>query len=186
MSAAVPMTSPPLRFQEFALGPAQFELRRAGHRVRLERKPLELLILLAEKRGNLVSREEIIQRVWGDDVYFDAERGVNNAVRKIRAALHAESAQPQFVETIVGKGYRFIAPVNAESTRVAAATPSPSVGAARATSLNPEALNAEETSAAGSSALPSFSQSRPGRRLLAAAGLLVAMLAIVFFFTLGR
>jgi TolB-like protein/DNA-binding winged helix-turn-helix (wHTH) protein/Tfp pilus assembly protein PilF len=180
------MTSPSLRFQNFELNPAQFELRRAGHRVRLERKPLELLILLAEKRGNLVSREEIIQRVWGDDVYFDAERGINNAVRKIRAALHDESTQPQFVETIVGKGYRFIAPVNAESTRVAAATPSPNVGAALATSLNPEALNAEETSAAGSSALPSFSHSRPGRRLLAASGLLAAVLAIVFVLTLGR
>jgi DNA-binding winged helix-turn-helix (wHTH) protein len=127
------MTSPPLRFQDFELDPAQFELRRAGHRVRLERKPLELLILLAEKRGNLVSREEIVQRVWGDDVYFDAERGINNAVRKIRAALHDESAQPRFVETVVGKGYRFIAPVNggrAETTTGAtAATPPPSLGA---------------------------------------------------------
>ena len=106
------MTSLLLRFRDFELDAAEFELRRAGHRVRLERKPLELLILLAEKRGTLVSREEIIQRVWGDDVYFDAERGVNNAVRKIRAALHDESGQPQFVETVVGKGYRFIAPLN--------------------------------------------------------------------------
>src|SRR5215469_12177034 len=110
------MTSPTLRFREFELEPAQFELRRAGHRLRLERKPLELLILLVENRGNLVKREEIIQRVWGGDVYFDAERGINNAIRKIRAALHDESGQPQFVETIVGKGYRFIAPVNPEST----------------------------------------------------------------------
>src|ERR1700751_452284 len=111
MSAAVPMTSPPLRFQEFDLDPAKFELRRAGHRVRLERKPLELLILLAERRGKLLSRGEIVQRVWGADLYFDTERGINNAVRKIRAALHDESAQPQFVETVVGKGYRFIEPV---------------------------------------------------------------------------
>jgi len=105
------MISPLLRFHDFELDPDQFELRRAGHRVRLERKPLELLIMLVERRGTLVFREEIIQRVWGGDVYFDAERGVNNAVRKIRAALHYESGQPQFVETVVGKGYRFIAPI---------------------------------------------------------------------------
>jgi len=117
------MTSPPLRFHDFELDPAQFELRRAGHRVRLERKPLELLIMLVERRGTLVFREEIIQRVWGGDVYFDAERGVNNAVRKIRAALHDESGQPHFVETVVGKGYRFIAPIKLGGN--GATTPAP-------------------------------------------------------------
>jgi len=128
------MASLLLRFRDFELDPAEFELRRAGHRVRLERKPLELLILLAEKRGTLVSREEIIQRVWGDDVYFDAERGVNNAVRKIRAALHDESGQPQFVETVVGRGYRFIAPLNVAgnegTTNLVPAAPSSDVAVA--------------------------------------------------------
>jgi DNA-binding winged helix-turn-helix (wHTH) protein/Tol biopolymer transport system component len=118
------MTEPPLRFRDFELDPTQFALRRAGHRVRLERKPLELLILLVEKRGDLVAREEIIQRVWGNGVFFDAERGINNAIRKIRAALHDESGEPHFVETIVGKGYRFIAPINGATT----ATPSPNGG----------------------------------------------------------
>ena len=122
------MTEPPLRFRDFELDPTQFALRRAGHRVRLERKPLELLILLVEKRGELVAREEIIQRVWGKGVFFDAERGINNAIRKIRAALHDESGEPHFVETVVGKGYRFIAPINGAT----AATPSPNVGAALA------------------------------------------------------
>src|SRR5215475_14223576 len=137
------MTSLTLHFREFELEPAQFALRRAGHRVRLERKPLELLILLAENRGNLVSREEIIQRVWGGDVYFDAERGINNAIRKIRAALHDESGQPQFVETVVGKGYRFIAPVNAENTRVIVATSSVSTSPV-ATALDPAMPSAAE------------------------------------------
>ena len=100
------MTEPPLRFWDFELDPAQFELRRAGHRVRLERKPLELLILLVEKRGELVSREEIIERVWGKDFFFDAERGINNAIRKIRSALNDDSEEPHYVETVVGKGYR--------------------------------------------------------------------------------
>lgn len=109
------MTASPLRFRDFELDPAQFQLRRAGHRIRLERKPLELLILLVEKQGQLVARDEIIQRVWGKDFFFDAERGINNAIRKIRSALNDESGQPRFVETVVGKGYRFIAPMSGAS-----------------------------------------------------------------------
>ena len=101
------MTSPPLRFHDFELDPAQFELRRAGHRVRLERKPLELLIMLVERRGALVFREEIIQRIWGGDVYFDAERGVNNAVRKIRAALHGRERPAAFRGDRRGQGLPF-------------------------------------------------------------------------------
>jgi len=174
------MTSSTLCFREFELEPAQFELRRAGHRVRLERKPLELLILLTENPGNLVSREEIIQRIWGGNVYFDAERGINNAIRKIRAALHDESGQPQFVETIVGKGYRFIAPVNEKSTRAVVATPSVSTSSV-ATALAPEM-----PSAAQSARPSSHSQSGRSRRLLAATGLLVAILATVFALTLGH
>src|SRR5262245_40141376 len=173
------MTSPTLHFREFELEPAQFALRRAGHRVRLERKPLELLILLAENRGNLISREEIIQQVWGDDVHFDAERGINNAIRKIRAALHDESGQPQFVETIVGKGYRFIAPVNSESARALIAIPS--VG----TTSVATALASEMPSAAESARPASHSLSGRRTRLLAATGLLVAISATVFALTLG-
>jgi TolB-like protein/DNA-binding winged helix-turn-helix (wHTH) protein/Tfp pilus assembly protein PilF len=100
-----------LRFRDYELDPGRFELRRAGHRIRLERKPLELLILLAEKQGQLVGREEIIERVWGKDFFFDAERGVNNAIRKIRAALNDDPERPRFVETVLGKGYRFASDV---------------------------------------------------------------------------
>src|SRR5215470_19175561 len=105
------MSSPKLRFRGYELDPDVFELSRAGHRLRLERKPLELLILLAEKQGQLVKREEIIEKLWGKDFFFDAENGINNAIRKIRSALNDDPEQPRFVETSVGKGYRFIAPV---------------------------------------------------------------------------
>src|SRR5215470_2959363 len=105
------MSSAKLRFRDYQLDPEGFELRRAGHRLRLERKPMELLILLAEKQGQLVKREEIIEKLWGKDFFFDAENGINNAIRKIRSALNDDPEQPRFVETSVGKGYRFIAPV---------------------------------------------------------------------------
>jgi TolB-like protein/DNA-binding winged helix-turn-helix (wHTH) protein/Tfp pilus assembly protein PilF len=105
------MSSARMCFRDYQLDPDGFELRRAGHRLRLERKPMELLILLAEKQGQLVKREEIIEKIWGKDFFFDAENGINNAVRKIRSALNDDPEQPRFVETSVGKGYRFIAPV---------------------------------------------------------------------------
>lgn len=107
------MSSAKLRFLGYELDRDAFELRRAGHRIRLERKPMELLILFAEKPGCLVSRDEIIEKIWGKDFSFDAENGVNNAVRKIRAALNDGSEEPRFVETAVGKGYKFIASVEA-------------------------------------------------------------------------
>jgi TolB-like protein/DNA-binding winged helix-turn-helix (wHTH) protein/Tfp pilus assembly protein PilF len=105
------MSTAKLRFRDYELDPDGFELCRDGHHVRLERKPMELLILLAENQGHLVKREEIIERIWGKDFFFDAENGINNAIRKIRSALNDDPEQPRFVETSVGKGYRFITPV---------------------------------------------------------------------------
>src|SRR5260370_7543465 len=105
------MSSAKLRFRDYLLDPDGFELCRAGHRLRLERKPMELLILLAENQGHLVKREEIIEKIWGKDFFFDAENGINNAIRKIRSALNDNAEHPLFVETSLGKGYRFIAPV---------------------------------------------------------------------------
>jgi len=77
---------------------------------------MELLMLLTERPGQLVAREEIIERIWGQDLFFDAERGINNAIRKTRAALNDNPERPRFVETVVGKGYRFIAPIQSPAT----------------------------------------------------------------------
>jgi TolB-like protein/tetratricopeptide (TPR) repeat protein/DNA-binding winged helix-turn-helix (wHTH) protein len=79
--------------------------------VRLEKRPMELLILLLERRGELVSREEIAERLWGKDVFLEVDRSINTAVRKVRIALRDDPAKPRFVETVVGKGYRFATPV---------------------------------------------------------------------------
>jgi TolB-like protein/DNA-binding winged helix-turn-helix (wHTH) protein/Flp pilus assembly protein TadD len=105
------MPSTKLRFRDYELDPYGFELSRAGHRLRLERKPMELLILLTGKQGQLVNREEIIEKIWGKGFFFDSENGINNAIRKIRSALNDNAEHPLFVETSLGKGYRFIAPV---------------------------------------------------------------------------
>ena len=111
-------------FEEFELDVAGFQLRRRSHPVKLERIPMELLILLVERPGQLVSREDIAARLWGDGVYVDAEHGVNTAVRKLRAALKDSPEQPAFIETVAGKGYRFIGPVsNTDLPPVAPAIP---------------------------------------------------------------
>src|SRR5579859_1344093 len=86
----------------------RYELRRSGRRVKIEKKPMELLIFLAGRRNQMVSREEIVRRLWRSDLFIDTERNVNNIVRKIRTALGDNPARPRFLETVVGKGYRFI------------------------------------------------------------------------------
>jgi DNA-binding winged helix-turn-helix (wHTH) protein len=103
------------RFRDFELDVANCELRRQGRPIRLERLPMDLLILLVERRLQLVSRSDIVDRLWGKDVFIDVETGVNAAISKVRQALRDSPDAPAFVETVVGRGYRFIAPVEVDS-----------------------------------------------------------------------
>jgi DNA-binding winged helix-turn-helix (wHTH) protein/TolB-like protein/Tfp pilus assembly protein PilF len=95
----------------------RYELRRQGRRVKLEKKPMELLIFLVSRREQLVSRREIVGKLWGSDLFIDTEPNINNIVRKIRTALGDDGVKPRFLETIVGKGYRFIGPVRVIDAR---------------------------------------------------------------------
>lgn len=128
------MSVPLYKFDEFELDGARFELRRNGRPVKLERIPLELLLLLVEQDGKVVARQEIIDRLWGKDVFVDTEHGINTAIRKIRSALRDDAERPRFVQTVPGKGYRFLAkPDNGiarpieRSLEVEAATPAQAV-----------------------------------------------------------
>ena len=96
---------------EFELDPRACELHRAGQPLKLERIPMALLLLLIQQRGQLVSREQIVERVWGKDVFLDTDNSINAAIRKIRQVLKDDPEQPRFVQTLTGRGYRFIAPV---------------------------------------------------------------------------
>ena len=86
---------------------ASYQLSVNGRRVRLERQPLELLIFLVQRKGQLVTREEIVEKLWGNDVFVDVDASINAAIRKIRSALRDAPANPKYIETVVGKGYRF-------------------------------------------------------------------------------
>src|SRR5260370_25056429 len=101
------------RFEDFELDRSVYQLRRAGRPVRLQRLPLELLYLLVERRGELVTREEIIARLWGKSVFVDSENSINTAVRKIRGALNDDADAPRFIITVPARGYRFVAPIRA-------------------------------------------------------------------------
>jgi TolB-like protein/DNA-binding winged helix-turn-helix (wHTH) protein/Flp pilus assembly protein TadD len=98
-------------FGDFRLDCDGFELSRGGRGVKLERIPMELLILLVGRSGQLVSRVEIAEHLWDKEVFVDTEHGINTAIRKIRLALRDDPEQSRFVQTVTGKGYRFIAPV---------------------------------------------------------------------------
>ncbi len=92
---------------------SRYELTLNGERIKLERQPMDLLILMVERRGELVTREEITARFWGGSLMVDADHGINNMVRKLRLALGDDSENPRFLETVVGKGYRFIGELEA-------------------------------------------------------------------------
>lgn len=98
-------------FSEFRLNCGRFELLRKRYPLRLERKPMELLILLVSREGQLVSRSEIAERLWSSEVFVDTEHGINTAIRKLRQTLRDDPAEPKFIQTVTGVGYRFIAPV---------------------------------------------------------------------------
>jgi TolB-like protein/DNA-binding winged helix-turn-helix (wHTH) protein len=106
------------QFGDFSLHCGKFELCRKGRRLKLERKPLELLVLLVTKHGQVVTRNEISQCLWEREVFVDIEHGINTAIRKIRQILGDSSDLPRFVQTISGSGYRFIAPVTAVEPEV--------------------------------------------------------------------
>ncbi|HEY1576977.1 MAG TPA: tetratricopeptide repeat protein [Terracidiphilus sp.] len=114
-------TAQQFQFGEFTLDQASYRLQRGERPLRLEKLPMELLIFLVQRRGELVSREEIAERLWGKDVFVEIDHSINVAVRKIRVVLRDDPEKPRFVETVVGRGYRFAAPVvssNGDSAQV--------------------------------------------------------------------
>jgi Tol biopolymer transport system component/DNA-binding winged helix-turn-helix (wHTH) protein len=100
-------------FSGFRLDCGRFELLHKGRPLRVERKPLELLILLVSRQGQLVTRTEISERLWSSEVFVDTEHGINTAIRKLRHLLRDDPDDPHFIQTVTGMGYRFVALVTA-------------------------------------------------------------------------
>ncbi|HEX6878971.1 MAG TPA: winged helix-turn-helix domain-containing protein [Terriglobales bacterium] len=164
------------RFGDFELDVGAYCVRHDGRRLKLGKQPMDLLILLVERRGQLVSRNEIIERLWGKDVFVDVETGINTAISKIRQALRDSADTPAFVETVPGKGYRFIAAVEL----VPAAAQS-AVTASRSMEASEEAgLVESPASPTSSQTATSGSEPRSGlRNRVMLAGLLVLLAAAI-------
>src|ERR1700683_1256259 len=110
MGPAVP---PPrtIRFGVFEIDLRSGELQKQGRKIRLEGQPVDVLICLLEKPGELVTREELHRKLWPADTFVNFEHGLNAAVKRLRQALNDSAGNPRFVETLPRRGYRFIAPV---------------------------------------------------------------------------
>jgi cholera toxin transcriptional activator len=112
-----------IRFAEYEADLRSGELRRQGHRLKLQDKPFQVLAALLQRPGELVTREELRQSLWAADTFVDFEHGLNTAVNKVREALRDSANNPRFIETLPRRGYRFIGPIN-NSGEVQAALPS--------------------------------------------------------------
>src|SRR5664279_1779947 len=122
------------RFGVFEADATTGELRRQGLRIKLNAQPFQLLFMLLERPGELLTREEISRELWPDGTFVDYEHGVNSAVNRIREALRDTASSPRFVETLARRGYRFVAPVE----RVGAEETAPATGFAPAAATVPE------------------------------------------------
>ena len=104
-------TPPRYRFGVFEADASTGELRKQGIRIKLNSQPFQVLLMLLERPGEVLTREEISQALWSDGTFVDYEHGLNSAINRIREALGDSAGSPRFVETLARRGYRFVAPV---------------------------------------------------------------------------
>jgi len=120
-----------IRFAKFEVDLRAGELRKNGHRIRLQDQPFQILAMLLEHPGEIVTREEIRQKLWLADTFVDFDHGLNSAVGRLREALNDSASTPRFIETIPRRGYRFIAQLGVESS----AAEEPAVASKRAVGI---------------------------------------------------
>jgi cholera toxin transcriptional activator len=130
-----------VRFGIFEADLAAGELRKSGRRIRLQEQPFQMLALLLERPGDLITREEVREKLWPADTFVDFDHGLNTAINKVRDALGDSAASPRFVETVARRGYRFLAPVQpavAPVAETAVTAASPQVHPSAAGAIDPE------------------------------------------------
>jgi cholera toxin transcriptional activator len=107
-----------VRFGVFEVDLTAGELRKNGMKLRLQGQPFQVLAVLLERPGQVVTREELQQKLWPSDTFVDFDHSLNTAVNKVREVLSDSASNPRYVETLARRGYRFIAPVQSEPTRL--------------------------------------------------------------------
>src|SRR6266566_5128763 len=119
-------TSCRLSFGAFEADLYSGELRKQGEKVRLQAQPFQLLVMLLERPGELVTREEICQKLWSGDTFVDFDQSLGTAINKIREVLGDSASEPRFIETLPRRGYRFIVPVTTVADPAQDVSPPPS------------------------------------------------------------
>jgi TolB-like protein/DNA-binding winged helix-turn-helix (wHTH) protein len=128
MASEPAVVEQPIRFDEgYELDLRLRRLRRGGHVLKLERIPFEILLLLLEHRDEIVTRDQIVSRVWGQGVFLDTDNSIRGAVRKLRQVLKDDAENPRFIQTVTGQGYRFIAVFTAPNEPSVTSEPEASV-----------------------------------------------------------
>src|SRR5437667_6091555 len=107
-----------VRFRQFEMDESTGELRKDGIKIRLQEQPLQILQILLEHPGELVSREALRKRVWPTDTFVDFDHGINNAIKRLREALGDTAETPRYIETLPRKGYRFVQQIQSNEHRV--------------------------------------------------------------------
>ena len=172
------------RFGVFEVDGRLGELRKQGRNIKLRGRPFDILLLLLERQGDLISRDELRQRLWAADTFVDFDHGLNSAMNRLREALGDSADSPRFIETLPRRGYRFIAPIEhvrrEELPPKVPRPPAPAIAAA------PEPADAAAPAQPQSS--PAAFVSAPSRVVLlaAAAALIGAVAVAVFFLRIAR
>ena len=154
-----------VRFAVFEVDLAAGELRKNGARLRLQEQPFQVLAVLLENAGRVVTREDLRQKIWPADTFVDFDHSLNTAVNKIRDVLGDSAPSPRFVETLPRRGYRFIAPVNGVE---ALAAKSPDVAA-------------DSGSGMGIALLPGLHVPAPHRGMVRALFALIQVMYLAFY-----
>src|SRR5712691_7166547 len=120
-----PNPAPKVVFGPFEYNDLSGDLSKYGTHIRLQGKPLQILSLLVNRPGQIISRDELQQLLWSGTTFGDFEQGLNSAVNKLRQTLGDSADQPRYIETVTGRGYRFIAPIQRAPTRAVLGMPAP-------------------------------------------------------------
>src|SRR5947209_1416952 len=107
-----------VRFAAFELDSRASELRKQGAKVKLQEQPFQILQILLQRPGEIVTREELRQKIWLSDTFVDFDHGINNAIKRLREALGDTAETPRYVETLPRRGYRFIGKIECDAPRM--------------------------------------------------------------------
>jgi TolB-like protein/DNA-binding winged helix-turn-helix (wHTH) protein/Tfp pilus assembly protein PilF len=176
----LPATS--LRFGTYEFDLRSGELRKHGIRIKLQEQPSQILAILLEHRGEMVTREQLQHRLWPSDTFVDFDHSLNTAVMRLREALSDSSENPRFIETLPRRGYRFLAPVEEKSSSVSEPTPAQTVEVGVSQSPDSKVGSTSAALLPAFSATAAKSEKRVRRPILVALSVLAIVLAGVFGF----